>query len=128
MPDPKRNEARDKAIADAKARQREAVEGQDKALIEAEPQLEGYDETQPGQTEIVAGSVEHQQVLNAYPNATSYASDVNVIVAPEPEVEQPPPEGGVTRAPDKLPESTPRPGEPREKPTDAKSDDKKDKK
>jgi hypothetical protein len=128
MADPKPNPARDKAIAEAKTRQKEAVENQDKALIEAEPQVEGYDVTEPGQTEIVAGSVEHQQVLNAYPNATSYASDVNVIIPPDPEPEVPPPEGGVTRAPDKLPESTPRPGEPREKPTDAKSDDKKDKK
>lgn len=84
----KPNPARDKAIAEAKTRQREAVEGQDKALIEAEPQLEGYDETQPGQTEVVAGSVEHQQVLKAYPNATSYAGDVNVVLPPE---EEPPP-------------------------------------
>ena len=83
----------------------------------------GEEETKPGQTEVEAGSVEHQQVLKAYPNATSYGPDVNVVLPPEP----PPPEGGATRAPDKLPEGTPRPGEAREKPTDSKLDDKRDK-
>lgn len=54
----------------------------------AAPKDVGGEETQPGQTEVVAGTVEHQQVLNAYPNATSYAGDVNVVLPP---VEEPSP-------------------------------------
>lgn len=44
----------------------------------------GYDETQPHQTEIVAGTPEHQQELNKYPNASSYSPDVNVVAPPPP--------------------------------------------
>lgn len=51
----------------------------------------GEDETLPGQQEIVAGSVEHQQTLNSYPTATHYGPDVNVK-AQEPEPVEPPPE------------------------------------
>ena len=44
----------------------------------------GEEETKPGQTEVEAGSVEHQQVLKAYPNATSYGpDDVNIVLPPE---------------------------------------------
>jgi hypothetical protein len=86
----------------------------------------GEEETKPGQTEVEAGSVEHQQVLKAFPNATSYGPDVNVVLPPEPP--PPPPDGGAMRAPDKLPESTPKPGEPHSKPTDSKLDKKEDKK
>jgi hypothetical protein len=68
-----------KAAVDAQVEQQAAVEFQDV----------GYEETQPHQEEIVAGTVEHVQLLNAFPNATSYAGDVNVVV-PEP-VEEPPP-------------------------------------
>ena len=60
----------------------------------------GEDETKPGQTEVEAGSVEHQQVLKAYPNATSYGPDVNVVLPPE--EEPPPPEtlsGAAARTP-----------------------------
>jgi hypothetical protein len=49
----------------------------------------GYDETLPGQHEVEAGSVEHVQLLKSYPNATSYAPDVNVVAKEEAE---PPPE------------------------------------
>lgn len=48
----------------------------------------GEEKTQPGQREIISGSVEHEQVLKAYANATSYAPDVNVVPAPVPEAEQ----------------------------------------
>ena len=58
------------------------------SLHGAAPKDVGGEETQPGQTEVVAGTVEHQQVLKAYPNATSYAGDVNVVLPPE---EEPPP-------------------------------------
>jgi len=96
-------------------------------MSETSPEFKnvGDTPTAPGQTEVIAGSVEHQQVLKAYPNATSYSSDVNVVVPVE--EPPPPPEGGATRAPEKLPESTPKLGEAREKPTDSKLDDKKDK-
>ena len=79
-----------KAIADRKSA--------DDAAVKAEPEEyvgEGYDETQPGQTEIVAGTPEHQRLLNAYPNATSYSEDTNVVV-PEPPAEG---EGGPPAAP-----------------------------
>jgi hypothetical protein len=56
---------------------------------EVKPTDVGGAPTAPGQTEVVAGTVEHQQVLNAYPNATSYAGDVNVVLPPE---EEPPPD------------------------------------
>jgi hypothetical protein len=87
MPDAKTNPARDKAIEEAKANQKKAVEGRTAAEESVEPMVEGYDETMPGQEEIVAGTPEHVAVLNAYPNATSYGPDVNVVVPP---VEPPP--------------------------------------
>ena len=49
----------------------------------------GYEDTLPGQVEVVAGTVEHEKVLNTYHNATSYGPDVNVVV-PAPEEEPPP--------------------------------------
>ena len=67
-----------------------------KAVAAAEavdPIVEGYDETMPGQDEIVAGTPEHVRVLNAYPNATSYGPDVNVVLPP---VEEPPPDPPTT--------------------------------
>jgi hypothetical protein len=63
----------------------------------------GYDETQPGQQEVVAGTVEHEQLLKSFPNATSYAPDVNVVVPLEPEeppineTDPPPPEDTTQR-------------------------------
>jgi hypothetical protein len=58
----------------------------------------GYDETLPGQEEVIAGTVEHEKVLATFPNATSYGPDVNVVV-PEPEPPpDPPPENGGTLA------------------------------
>src|SRR5580765_3812692 len=75
-----RDAAKAKAIADEKARIAEAS----KAPV-AEPTMTGYEETQPGQVEIVAGTVEHVQLLNSYPNATTYGPDVNVVVPPSPE-------------------------------------------
>jgi hypothetical protein len=89
MPEAK-NAAKDKAIAEAKANQKKAVEGRTAAEESVEPMVEGYDETLPGQEEIVAGTPEHVAVLNAYPNATSYGPDVNVIVPPEPPPPDPP--------------------------------------
>lgn len=73
----------------------------DQQTEEAEFHDAGYNETLPGQIEVTAGSVQHTQLLNAYPNATSYGPTHNVVV-PEPEeppVEIPPedspPEEGV---------------------------------
>lgn len=85
-------EEQKKAIADRKSA--------DDAAVKAEPEEyvgEGYDETKPGQTEIVAGTPEHQRLLNAYPNATSYSEDTNVVV-PDP-VEDGEGEGGPPAAP-----------------------------
>ena len=45
-------------------------------------------EPMPGQTVIVAGSPEHEALLKAYPNATSYGPDVVIVPAPEPVVEE----------------------------------------
>ena len=81
---------------------RESAREEHKAAVDAQtaetPEVEfmdaGYDETLPGQIEVVAGSVVHEQVLKSYPNATSYGPDHNVVV---PEPEPPPEEGGVTR-------------------------------
>ena len=53
------------------------------------PEDVGDAETLPGQTEVVAGTPEHDRVLTSYPNATSYGPDVNVVLPPE---EPPPPE------------------------------------
>jgi hypothetical protein len=80
--------AKDKAIAEAKDRQKKAVEGRNTAEEMSEPVVEGYDETLPGQAEVVAGSPEHERELKAFPNATSYGPDVNVVLPPE---EEPPP-------------------------------------
>ena len=55
----------------------------------AAPKNVGEEVTQPGQVEVVAGTVEHVQVLNAYPTASSYGPDVNVVLPP---VEQPHPQ------------------------------------
>ena len=41
----------------------------------------GYEETLPGQVEVVAGTPEHERVLSSYANATSYGPDVNVVAA-----------------------------------------------
>ena len=81
---------REAAREDAIAAHKEAAEAQ----VVEEPEFHdvGYDETLPGQVEVVAGSVEHTQLLNSYRNATSYGPEHNVVV-PEPEVpEEPPPE------------------------------------
>jgi hypothetical protein len=49
----------------------------------------GYDETLPGQTEIIAGTVEHERLLNLYPNATSYGPDHNVVFGPPTVIDAP---------------------------------------
>jgi hypothetical protein len=65
-----------------------------KAAAEAgvveEPEFhdEGYDPTRPWQTEIPAGSVEHEKELNKFPNATSYSPLVNVV-AQQPAIIEP---------------------------------------
>jgi hypothetical protein len=51
----------------------------------------GEDPTLPGQEEIKGGTPEHERVLKAYPTATSYAPDVNVVL---PDPPQPPPGEG----------------------------------
>jgi hypothetical protein len=38
-----------------------------------------------GKTVIVAGSPEHEALLNQYPNASSYGPDIVIVPAPEPE-------------------------------------------
>jgi hypothetical protein len=50
---------------------------------------EGYDETQPGQIEVIAGTVEHEKLLQLYPNATSYGPDHNVVFGPPTVVDAP---------------------------------------
>jgi len=82
--------------------QREADEAAHKVALEvaakqAEAEAEqqhgaGYDDTLPGQTEIVAGSPEHEALLRANPNASSYGPEVNVVVAPVPVEPEPEPE------------------------------------
>lgn len=57
-------------------------------VYDVAPKDVGGAPTAPGQTEVVAGTVEHQQLLKSFPNATSYAPDVNVILPPEPTEEQ----------------------------------------
>jgi hypothetical protein len=85
------------AIAQARAARREELAAAHKAAVEAqtvEPapfEDVGYDETQSHQEEVVAGTVEHERLLNTYPNATSYAGDVNVVVPEPPPPEEPPP-------------------------------------
>jgi hypothetical protein len=49
----------------------------------------GGEPTLPGQTEVVAGTPEHEALLNAYPNATSYAPDVNVVLPADVPPEEP---------------------------------------
>jgi hypothetical protein len=56
---------------------------------EPKPTDVGSATTAPGQTEVVAGTVEHSQVLSSFPNASSYGPDVNVIVPPSQEPEEP---------------------------------------
>lgn len=41
-----------------------------------------------GKTVIVAGSPEHEALLQQYPNASSYGPDVVIVPAPEPVVEE----------------------------------------
>jgi hypothetical protein len=87
LPKEERAAARDSAVAEHKA----AVEAQ--ATEAPEFMDAGYEDTLPGQVEVVAGTVEHVQVLNSFANATSYGPDVNVVVpAPEEPPVEPPPE------------------------------------
>ena len=88
MPKEDREAAREEAVAAHK----EAAEAQVVEVTEFADA--GYDETQPGQTEVVAGTVEHQQLLNSYHNATSYGPDHNVVVPADEPPPDPPPEDG----------------------------------
>lgn len=45
--------------------------------------------TAPGQTEVIAGTVEHAKLLNLYPNASSYGPDHNVVMGPPVNVDVP---------------------------------------
>ena len=70
-----------------RARQEEQT-GQTQEQIEQQESAfhdEGYDTTEPGQNEVIAGSVEHIHLLKSYPNATSYAGEVNIVLPPEEE-------------------------------------------
>jgi hypothetical protein len=58
-------------------------QAEDKAFRDA-----GYDETQRGQTEVEAQTPEHERLLKAHPNATSYGPEVNVVVPLEPEEDE----------------------------------------
>jgi hypothetical protein len=90
LPADDREAAREQAAADHKA----ALEEQ-AAAREAAPEEfvdAGYDDTLPGQVEVVAGSVQHTQLLNSYRNATSYGPDHNVVVPEEEPPPDPPPE------------------------------------
>lgn len=96
LPADDREAAREQAAADHKA----ALEEQ-AAAREAAPEEfvdAGYDETLPGQVEVVAGSVQHTQLLNSYHNATSYGPDHNVVVPADEPPPDPPPEDGALSA------------------------------
>src|SRR3954464_5886586 len=49
----------------------------------------GEDPTLPGQEEIVGHTPEHERLLKAYPTATSYGPDVNVVTPPPPPEPEP---------------------------------------
>jgi hypothetical protein len=74
---------------DRKAEYDKAVAAQHEAIVEArkaelpDPQIEGYDVTEPGQSPVVVGSAEHVRILNSYPNMTSYADDINMVPPPK---------------------------------------------
>lgn len=68
----------------------------------------GQDPTLPGQEEIVAGTPEQERVLKAYPQATSYGPDVNVVEAPPPE---PPPSEGEDEQEEEPQEGEDEPGQ-----------------
>ena len=85
-----------KEAVDAQRAEVEAQEAETAEALDA-----GYEETLPGQIEVVAGTVQHEQVLNSYKNATSYGPDHNVVVPePPPPPPDPPPENGGTLAAD----------------------------
>ena len=67
----------------------------------------GEDETKPGQREVISGSPEHVQLLMAYPNATSYAFDVNIVPAPEPQTSDVPSTQSQPPVDDRVPEHMP---------------------
>ena len=94
-----RKAARDEAVAAHK----EAVEAQQTEEVEFHDA--GYDETIPGQTEIVSGTPEHERELKAFPNASSYGPHVNVIAAEPVEPEEEPP----VQEPEIVEEPTPQP-------------------
>jgi hypothetical protein len=70
----------------------EIREGEEVPKNEADPaavqEVTGDKPTLPGQREIVIGSPEHEALLKANPNATSYGPDVNLVQPPEPEPEE----------------------------------------
>ena len=89
----------DKLSREEVDKQRKEQEAARFVTEKVEPHDVGMDVTQPGQEEVMAGSVEHVHLLKAFPNVTSYAPDVNIILPPEPTEEQMakaiPPQAGV---------------------------------
>jgi hypothetical protein len=87
LPADKREAAREEAAVAHK----EELAAREAAVKEEEVEFRdaGYDETLPGQTEVVVGTPEHERLLNSYPNATSYGPDYNVVI-PEPEAGEAP--------------------------------------
>jgi hypothetical protein len=95
-----RTEEQESPIAEQKGSKRfEAGENLNKALKEEYDRREseksdtgfrdvGEDPTLPGQEEIVGGTPEQERLLKAYPTATSYGPDVNVVLPPEPPPEE----------------------------------------
>lgn len=57
------------------------------AEVAAEAEVAPEVDPNAGKTVIVSGSPEHEALLKAYPNATSYPADVVIVPAPEPEPE-----------------------------------------
>ena len=83
-----RNEEREAADVAAHKDALEQQQAAQEEAAEAEQTNVGYDETQPHQEEVVAGSPEHTAILNANPNASSYGPEVNVVLPPEPTEEE----------------------------------------
>src|SRR3954465_8882378 len=91
-----RTDEKENPIAEQEGRKRfEAGDALNKALKEEYDRREseksdtgyrdvGEDPTLPGQEEIVSQTPEHERLLKAYPTATSYGPDVNVVAPPSP--------------------------------------------
>jgi hypothetical protein len=79
MSDDERAARRAALREEAIAAHREAIEA---SIAAPEVHDVGYDETLPGQVEVVAGSVEHEKLLQ--PLNVSHYADVHNVVIPDP--------------------------------------------